>query len=68
VCSSDLIRELEHPRFGAVKTLKRPIWVDGSRDAISLPPPELGEHTDEILRSIGANDDRIQSLRRDGTV
>ncbi|MBT7369303.1 MAG: CoA transferase, partial [Gammaproteobacteria bacterium] len=31
-------------------------------------PPLLGEHSEEILRSIGYDDDKIVSLREAGTI
>ncbi|HJP36581.1 MAG TPA: CaiB/BaiF CoA-transferase family protein [Gammaproteobacteria bacterium] len=32
------------------------------------PPPELGEHSDAILRALGYDDDRIEKLRNTGAV
>jgi crotonobetainyl-CoA:carnitine CoA-transferase CaiB-like acyl-CoA transferase len=34
----------------------------------SVPPPRLGEHTDEVLRGIGCPDDEIARLRADGVI
>jgi crotonobetainyl-CoA:carnitine CoA-transferase CaiB-like acyl-CoA transferase len=47
-----------------VKMLRRPIWADGSREVDYLPPPKLGEHTDEILLAAGVEQLRIDVLRR----
>jgi len=42
--------ELEHPQEGKVTGIRRPVWFDGNRDDQPLvPPPALGEHSDEIL-------------------
>ncbi|HEX2049385.1 MAG TPA: CaiB/BaiF CoA-transferase family protein [Actinomycetota bacterium] len=38
------------------------------RDLVRLPPPALGEHTDEVLRAAGVDDDRIARLRGAGVV
>jgi len=35
---------------------------------VSLPPPELGEHTFEVLRSIGYTNDKIRELQKEGVV
>ena len=36
--------------------------------AVTSPPPELGEHNEEILSELGYDDDAIQNLRTSGVV
>jgi formyl-CoA transferase/CoA:oxalate CoA-transferase len=45
-----------------------PIRVDGERLPISRPPPRLGEHTDEILRTVGVAPDDLKVLRRQNVI
>lgn len=47
---------LEHPKMGTLTSIRRPVWLDGSRaDQPCEPPPVLGEHTEAVLREIGAS-------------
>jgi crotonobetainyl-CoA:carnitine CoA-transferase CaiB-like acyl-CoA transferase len=47
-----LIVELEHPALGAVRSIANPIKFSNTPVSYRLPPPMLGEHTEEILRSL----------------
>lgn len=49
-------------------TVNSPIWVDGTKKVQPRKPPELGEHSDEILRNAGYDDAAIRKLRASGAV
>jgi crotonobetainyl-CoA:carnitine CoA-transferase CaiB-like acyl-CoA transferase len=59
----EVFYEAAHPRHGKVKAPRRPVRIDGSRDIDFRPPPDLGEHTDEVLGEIGLTAERIAQLR-----
>ena len=49
--------------------LRRPVRFDGSRDDQPTgAPPQLGEHTDEVLGELGFGAEGIERLRRDAVV
>lgn len=37
-----------HHQLGALPVVRSPIWIDGARLPLTLPPPLLGEHSDAL--------------------
>lgn len=60
--------ELQHPTLGKVTAIRRPVRIDGEREADMLPPPALGEHTDSILAELGIAGAEVARLRETGIV
>lgn len=53
----------DHPELGTVRGIQAPVWCDRTRDVPDLPPPVLGQHTDEQARLAGFTDEQIAKLR-----
>jgi formyl-CoA transferase/CoA:oxalate CoA-transferase len=57
-----LIQDLPRP------TVALPLSIDGERVVHRSAPPRLGEHTDEVLRTIGYTEAELETLAANGVI
>ncbi|MDB4872638.1 MAG: CoA-transferase [Gemmatimonadales bacterium] len=64
-----LAMEMPHPTAGTVTLLRSPMRLSATPAATDVPPPLLGQHTEEVLRDVlGRSDDDIAALRARGVL
>ena len=64
VCHRGLQFDLAHPAAGRVASVANPIKLSQTPIEYQLPPPMLGQHTDEVLgRLLDLDSDAIATLR-----
>jgi alpha-methylacyl-CoA racemase len=68
VRAREMVLELDQPGIGPVKQVGFPIKLSRTPASVESAAPALGAHTDEVLRSIGFDEQRIASLREEGAV
>jgi crotonobetainyl-CoA:carnitine CoA-transferase CaiB-like acyl-CoA transferase len=61
--------DMDHPTAGKVKLVRSPMKLSVTPAEAQLPPPLLGQHTDEVLRELlGRSDTDIAALRAKGVL
>lgn len=65
----DMLVRMDHRAIGQVPLVANPVKFSATPVQYTLPPPLVGEHTDEVLRDVlGLDDARRDELRRSGIV
>jgi crotonobetainyl-CoA:carnitine CoA-transferase CaiB-like acyl-CoA transferase len=66
--ASGIILDYQHQSAGPLRGVGHPVLIDGVERKAGLPPPMLGQHTDDVLSEIGLSPEAIGALRRDRVV
>ena len=66
--AQDMILSVDHPGHGFVGMIGSPVKMSQMPFRVRLPAPELGADTDAVLRELGYDSARINTLRRNKVV
>src|SRR6201994_2671925 len=56
-------RSVTHPRLGELDLVAQPCEITGFDREIRSATPDIGEHNDEVLASLGYSDEEIEKLK-----
>lgn len=68
VQASQVLRDIEHPRGGAMRQPRSPLRFANTPDMPLQPSADLGDHTVEVLSDLGLSLDDMQALARQGVI
>ena len=68
VLAQEMVLEIEHPGHGPVRMTGFPVKLSATPAQLRRPAPELGEHTDAVLRELGYAPEQITSLQAAGII
>ena len=60
--------ETVHPQAGRIRQIGIPIKFSETPGEVRTPAPEIGEHTEDILKGLGYTEEGIGRLRREGVI
>jgi CoA:oxalate CoA-transferase len=63
-----MVIDIPHPQGGSVKAPGNPIKMSVDDEDSFTAPPLLGQHTLEVLRTLGYSDERIAELKTNSVI
>jgi len=64
----EMVIEYEHEVLGKLKMIGTPIKLSRTPGKVKSAPPNLGEHTEDILKSLGYSSAEIKALEESGVI
>jgi formyl-CoA transferase len=64
----DMVKPIDSPSCGPLKLIGQPMTLSRTPSAVTSPPPEAGEHSEQILREYGFSAGEIEGFRRQGII
>ena len=68
VQAREMIVPLNHPRVADLRVPGSPLKLTETPATVRRHPPDLGEHTEEVLAELGYNSQEIDELKREGVI
>ncbi|MFI1386131.1 CaiB/BaiF CoA transferase family protein [Embleya sp. NPDC020886] len=68
VLARDMIAKIDHPSAGTITMVGSPLKLSRTATTIRTAPPELGQHTDEVLTALGCTPKDLADLHAEGAV
>jgi len=66
IVARNMVVEVDHPKIGRMKNMGSPVKASSELTRIRMPAPWLGQHTSEVLKSLGYSADEIDALYAQG--
>lgn len=64
----EMIRAVKLPSGGAIQQVAFPVKLSETPAVIQSPPPELGQHTEEVLLKAGFSKEDINRFKEEGAI
>ncbi len=68
ILARNMVTEIDHPKIGRMKNMGSPVKTSGEFTKFRTAAPWLGQHSDEVLQSLGYKTGQIAALHAQGVV
>ncbi len=65
---NDYLVDYDHPVMGKLKIPGYPIHFSGNSPGVYNPAPDIGEHTDQVMRQMNYSEEEIEALKKEGII
>ena len=66
VQAREMMLDIKHPSLGDIKNVGFGVKLSGTPASVRMPPPDLGQHNQEVLESMGFKESDIVRLKQTG--
>ena len=66
VQAREMMLDIKHPSLGDIKNVGFGVKFSGTPASVRMPPPDLGQHNQEVLESMGFKESDIARLKQTG--
>jgi formyl-CoA transferase len=66
--ANEFFVDWDHPEYGKIRILNNPIKLSRTRAEIRNNAPELGEHTEDLLKGLGYGEEDIARMKESGII
>ncbi|MDQ4489476.1 CaiB/BaiF CoA-transferase family protein [Sinomonas sp. ASV486] len=68
ILARGMVAEVEHPSAGRLRTVACPIRLTRTPASVRMPPPLVGQHSDEVLTALGYSRSDIERMHAAGAI
>lgn len=68
VIARDMLVEVDHPKCGKIKVTGCPIKLSETPPEVVTAPPTLGQHNEEILKTLGYSETEIEKIKEEKVI
>ena len=66
--ANQYVANFDHPEYGALPLVRFPAKLSKTPPTVRRRAPEMGEHTDEVLTSLGYSPEEITKMKAEGAI
>jgi crotonobetainyl-CoA:carnitine CoA-transferase CaiB-like acyl-CoA transferase len=65
---NNMLVPFQHPKYGKMDIIDNPVRLSEMPSTIRMPAPEVGQHSEEILREYGYSSEDIERAKNEGVI